>query len=89
MTIKSAYELAMERMGGGKEYSEAQKAQLAEIDAFYKARRAELELGAETRLKKAAGNAEEEEKIRSELAADLARLEEKKERDKEKVRNRQ
>ena len=46
MAIKSAYELAMERMGGspGKKLTQQQKANLAELDRVYSAKIAEEEL---------------------------------------------
>ena len=47
--MKSSYELAMERMGGGdKPLSEEQKAKIAEIDSKYKAKIAERKIFHET-----------------------------------------
>jgi hypothetical protein len=86
MAIKSAYDLAMERLGGTKDYSEEQKARLAEIDKVYDAKTAEARLGAEARMKEAAGDPGKVDEIQKELAADLGRLEEKREREKDKVR---
>ena len=45
MKMKSSYELAMERMGGGdKPLNEKQKAKIAEIDSKYKAKIAERKI---------------------------------------------
>ena len=84
--MKTAYELAMERLGGATQYSGKQKAALADIDARCEAKKAEAKLGADTRLKDAGGDPAKREEIRAELAAELARLEEKREAAKEEVR---
>ena len=82
--MKSAYELAMEKLGGSKHYSEEQKGRLAEIDSIYDARKAEARLGAEDRLKTA--EVEAADQIREELVQELKRLDSKKEEDKNRVR---
>lgn len=87
MAIKSAYELALERMGGSsaKKLTAEQKAKLAELDKLYTAKIAEQELAlqpkiAETRKK---GDAEAatkwEETLRAEIGKLRRQLEEKKE----------
>lgn len=85
--MKSAYELAMERFGGGSSpsLSDGQKAELAEIDRKYKAKEAEARLAADTRLQ-AADSAEKLEEIRQELAVELASINQRCERDKNRVR---
>jgi hypothetical protein len=87
--MKSAYELAMERLGGEKHYSEAQKEQLAAIDAKYDARRAELDIRFEDDIRKAAGNAEKAEELRAERVRELARIEAKREAEKNALRGAQ
>lgn len=92
MAIKSAYELAMERMGKSGEptikLTSAQKKQLAELDSLYKSRIAELELRLTPKIQEAqlAGNAEESDKLRSELAKGTQSSREELEAKKEKVR---
>jgi hypothetical protein len=84
--MKTAAELAMERLGGTKSYTDEQKKQLAEIDSVYEAKKAEARLSADDRLR-SAEDAEQQDKIREELAEELARLERKREGEKDKVRN--
>ncbi|HEY0969047.1 MAG TPA: hypothetical protein VGD88_16770 [Opitutaceae bacterium] len=91
--MKSAYELAMERLakaegGPSKTLSAAQKARLAEIDTIYKGKIAEREIFLKKRLNEAqaSGDADEIEKIRTQLQGERARLEEEREDEKEKVR---
>lgn len=84
--MKSAYELAMERMGASlNEYSDEQKEQMAEIDRKYDALVAEAKLNARRRAMEAAepeaGTCPEED-----LAVELASIEERRERDKQKIR---
>ncbi|HZP61600.1 MAG TPA: hypothetical protein VFB27_14845 [Opitutaceae bacterium] len=90
--MKSAYELAMERLAKSDPSSAPltaeQKKQLAEIDLVYKGRLAEREIFLKKRLNEAlaAGQGEEAEKIKGQLAGERARLEEERETEKEKVR---
>ena len=91
--MKSAYELAMERLAKSDPSSSPpltaeQKKQLGEVDLVYKGRLAEREIFLKKRLDEAlaAGQAEEAEKIKTQLAAERARLEEERETEKEKVR---
>ena len=86
--MKSAYELAMERLGGSRAYTEAQKEELAQIDRVCEAKKAEATLRADARLREAGDDAEKEEAVRADLTDDLARLERRKEADKDKVRER-
>ncbi len=67
--MKSAYELAMERLEKSAptvQLTDAQKAQIAEIDSTYKARIAEKELFLQGKIKEAglSGTFEELEKLR-------------------------
>ncbi len=91
--MKSAYELAMERLRAsdpqaGRPLTSEQKSRLAEIDRIYRGKVAEREifLGKQLEDTLTAGNAEEAEKIRKQLANERARLEEEKDAEKEKVR---
>ncbi|HEX5177119.1 MAG TPA: hypothetical protein VFV83_08825 [Chthoniobacteraceae bacterium] len=91
--MKSAYELAMERLerqSPTARLTDAQKAEIAEIDSTYKARVAEREVFLKDQIAKAqfAGNLEEVAQLEQELARDLRRLGEDCESKKEKVRQR-
>ena len=87
--MKSSYELAMERMGGGdKPLTEEQKAKIAEIDSKYKAKIAERKIFLEKSLQDALakGSHEEADEARKILAKEVNSLEEKAESEKEKIR---
>ena len=85
--MKSAFELAMERLGGGsRQYTEEQKAQFNEIDREFDARLAQLKLQAQSDRQKVADDAEKLKQFEDQLAADIRRLEEKREDKKESLR---
>ncbi len=91
--MKSAYELAMERLAKsdpdtGRSLSPAQKARLAEIDQIYKGKLAEREIFLNKQLNEALadGKLDEVEKIRGQIQSERARLEEDREDEKERVR---
>ena len=89
--MKSAYELAMERLEKGAptvKLSDEQKAQIAEIDSTYKARIAEKELFLQGKIREAglSGAFEEFEKLEKQLAMEIRRLQEDWEEKKEKLR---
>ena len=89
--MKSAYELAMERLESkdpGVLLTDEQKARIADIEAKCKADIAakELLLQVEIATATAAGSQEELAQIRRQLADDIRRFEEKREREKEAVR---
>lgn len=90
--MKSAYELAMERLAksepAAKPVSAAQKARLAEIDVLYKGKLAEREVFLKQQLEKtlAEGQLDEADKVREQVARERARLEEEREEEKERVR---
>jgi hypothetical protein len=91
--MKSAYELAMERLAGSDPTPAApltpeKKAQLAEIDKVYQGRIAEREIFLKQRLEAAlrSQQAEEMDKISKQLASEKARLEEDREAEKDRVR---
>ena len=89
--MKSAYELAMERLEKGApslQLSDAQKAQLAEIDSTYKARIAEKELFLQGKIREAgsSGTFEELEKLEKQMTSEIRRLQEDCEEKKAKLR---
>ena len=90
--MKSAYELAMERLAKSepqeKPLSAAQKQRLAEIDRVHKGKWAEREVFLKEQLEKAlaAGEADEAEQVRVQLAREKLRIEDECEADKERVR---
>jgi hypothetical protein len=91
--MKSAYELAMERLQKGAPLvplTDEQRAEIAEIDSTYKAKIAEKELLLKDQIKKEmqAGNFKEVEPLQQQLATELRRLQEERESRKEKIRNR-
>ena len=89
--MKSAYELAMERLekrAPSVALTAEQKAQIAEIESTFKARIAERELFLKDQIAKAqnAGNLEEAESLQKQLTIDIRRLQEDAEAKKEKLR---
>jgi hypothetical protein len=89
--MKSAYELAMERLekkAPTVALTDEQKQQIAEIESTYRARIAEKELFLKDQLSKAqtAGNAEEVESLQKQLTIDIRRLHEDAQEKKEKLR---
>ncbi len=89
--MKSAYELAMERLEKSAptvRLTDEQKAQIAEIDSTYKARIAEKELFLRDKIREAglSGNSQEFEQLEAQLAAEVRRLREDCEGKKAKVR---
>lgn len=88
--MKSAYELAMERMeresGPSRKLSDSQKAAIAEIDKKYDAKIAEQRLAIEGRMN-TASNALEVEQAKMDLAKEISSLEERREHEKEAVWN--
>ena len=88
--MKTAYELAMERLekasGPTKKLTDDQKAQIAEIEKLYEAKMAELKLSFEARMR-AAQSREEWDAMQAELAGKIASLEDQREKEKEKVWN--
>jgi competence protein ComEC len=89
--MKSAYELAMERLQQNAPtvvLTEEQKKELAEVDSSCKAKVAEKELFLRDEISKAqaVGNFEEVEKLEKQLSSEIARLRESCETKKEKLR---
>lgn len=90
--MKSAYELAMERLAkadpAAAPLSPEQKARLAEVDRVYQGKLAERDIFLQQQLGEAlaARNLDEADKIRKQIAGEKARLEEEREEEKERVR---
>jgi predicted phage-related endonuclease len=91
--MKSAYELAMERLAksdpdGGSKLTPEKKARLAELDLVYKGKIAEREIFLKKRIDEALneGKLAEVNKIVDQIASERARLEEEREDEKERVR---
>ncbi len=88
--MKSAYEMAMERMGGGdhKPLTDAQKAKIAEINTLYESKIAGAKVGFDGRI--AAAHAATDfmavATLEDERRKEIARLEAMCEAEKEKVR---
>jgi len=89
--MKSAYELAMERLqkqSPTQQLTEEQKAQMAELDSVFKAKKAEREVFLRGEIAKAQAKGElvDADELTQQLARDLRRLDEDLEAKKEKVR---
>jgi hypothetical protein len=87
--MKSAFELAMSRLekeSPTQKLTEAQKAQLAEVDSEITAKIAERKVFLEGEITKAAGDPTAEAQLGKQLAMEIARLEEKREDKKRKIR---
>jgi hypothetical protein len=89
--MKSAYELAMERLekkAPTVSLTSEQKEQIAEVDSSYRAKIAEKELFLKDQIRKARGGGsfEEAESLEKQLAIEVRRLHEDCEEKKEKLR---
>lgn len=91
--MKSAYELAMERLSksdpsADKPLTPEQKERLAEIDRLYKGKIAEREIFLKQKLDEAmtARKYEEIEQVQKQISSERARFEEEREEEKERVR---
>lgn len=89
--MKSAYELAMERLEKAsptRQLTDAQKTEIADIESTFKAKIAEQELFLKGQIDKAAfeGRYEEAQQLEQQLAREVRRLQEDCEAKKEKVR---
>lgn len=87
--MKTSYELAMERLnksGPSIKLSDAQKKELAELDAKYAAKIAEREIALNGEIAKAASDFEKEESLREQLVTDRKKLQAELAEKKEQVR---
>jgi hypothetical protein len=90
--MKSAYELAMERLQKASpslSLTDEQKKELAEVDSKYRAKIAEKELFLKERIRKAQteGKFDDVESLQKQLASEVRRLQEECEAKKEKLRS--
>jgi hypothetical protein len=91
--MKSAYELAMERLNKSAptvKLTDKQKKEIAELDSKYQAKVAEREIGLKSEITKAAtqGDYEAMEKLEQQLSAERRKLQTELEEKKEQVRQR-
>lgn len=89
--MKSAYEIAMEKLGGAEpvqKLTDEQRAQLAEIDSVYKAKLAEREIFITNQLEKAhnEGDFEAISQLEKQRESDRKSIEAERDAKKEKVR---
>jgi hypothetical protein len=89
--MKSAYELAMERLEKSSpslSLSEQQKKEIADVDSVYRAKIAEKELFLKDQIRKAqdAGKFDEVQSLERQLVSEMSRLQEECEAKKEKLR---
>ena len=89
--MKSAYELAMERLERASpsiSLTDDQKKEIAEVDSVYRAKIAEKEVFLRDQIRKAqiAGNLEEMQLFEKQLGSEIRRLQEECEAKKEKLR---
>jgi hypothetical protein len=90
--MKSAYELAMERLqktSPSLSLTEDQKKELAEVDSVYRAKIAEKELFLRNQIQKAQteGKVDDIDSLEKQLASEVRRLHEECEAKKQKLRN--
>jgi hypothetical protein len=93
IAMKTAYELAMERLAKqspSRKLTAAQKREIAELDSRCKAKLAELEIGLKDQIAQAAAecNLEEMQSLEQRLAGERAKLQADFEEKKERVRSR-
>jgi hypothetical protein len=87
--MKSAYELAMERLSKTSptvKLSAAQKQEIAELESQYAAKIAAREIALKSEITHAAGEEEKEATLRDQLATDRRKLQAELEAKKERVR---
>jgi hypothetical protein len=89
--MKSAYELAMEKFGGNAtpKLTDQQKAEIAEVDNRFKAKIAEAEIMSQQQIDQAGDDTVKVDQMREALAAEISKMREKAERQKNKIRERE
>ncbi|MFM1551123.1 MAG: hypothetical protein ACKJSG_17085 [Lentisphaeria bacterium] len=89
--MKSAYELAMEKLGGDAtpKLTDQQKAEIAEIDNRCKAKIAETEVMSQQQIDQAGDDSAKVEQVRETLSTEIRRMREKAEVKKNKIRERE
>lgn len=85
--MKSAYELAMERLGGTlRDYTDEQKEELAEIDRLADAKIAQARFDAKARRNEAPNDPQQTKQINDDLVIQIRSIEARREREKDKLR---
>jgi hypothetical protein len=87
--MKSAYELAMERLEAKsptQKLTDTQRAEIAEIDSLFQSKIAERRLLIDSEITNSNGNPMEIEALKKQLSSEIRRLEEEAESRKERVR---
>lgn len=85
--MKSAYELAMERLGGkSRELTTEQKEALAEIDKIYEAKIAQASFSAQNKLTACQNDPQKRKQLEEGALWELRALEEEREKKKEELR---
>jgi hypothetical protein len=87
--MKSAYELAMERLEAKsptQKLTDTQRAEIAEIDSLFQSKIAERRLLIDSEITNSNGNPMEIEALKKQLSSEIRRLEEEAESRKEQVR---
>ena len=85
--MKSAYELAMQRLGGtAQQYTAEQKEQLADLDRLYDSKVVQAKFGAQARRTGVGTDAAKLKQIDDDLALEIRSLDAKRERRKEELR---
>jgi hypothetical protein len=85
--MKSAYELAMQRLGGtARQYTAEQKEQLADLDRLYDSKIVQAKFEAQARRSGATTDAAKLKMIDDDLALEIRSLDAKRERRKEELR---
>lgn len=87
--MKSAYELAMERLEAKsptQKITDTQRAEIAEIDSLFQSKIAERRLLIDSEIANSNGNPMEIEALKKQLSSEVRRLEEEAESRKERVR---
>lgn len=86
--MKSAFELAMERLGGNvRQYTAVQKEQLADVDRLYDSKVVQAKFDAEARRRQAGGDAQKLKQIDDDLATEIRSLDARRNRKKDELRN--
>lgn len=90
-SLKSSYDLAMERLAGregqGKTLSDQQKKSIADVERKAKAKVAELEIMLKSRMAEAGDDLEKAEQVKTNLKREIEKIREKAEGEKERIRN--
>jgi len=87
--MKSAYELAMERLEAkapSQKLTDSQRAEIAEIESLYQSKIAERRLLLEGEMAQSAGNPGEIDALRKQLSSEIRRLEGEAEERKDRIR---